>query len=45
MSLLPKGLVTNHGEAGATKREGWNAKFYPYDKRGGESFNHAKGGA
>ena len=32
---LPKGLVTNYGEGGATKREGGHVKFYPYGNGGG----------
>ena len=30
-----KGLVTNYGERGATKRKGEHVKFYPYEKGGG----------
>ena len=31
----PKGLATNYGEEGATKREGGRqVKFYPYEKGG-----------
>ena len=33
-----KGLVTNYGEGGATKREGGHVKFYPYEKRGQKKF-------
>ena len=34
-----KGLVTNYGERGATKREGGgHVKFYPYEKRGRKKF-------
>ena len=41
-----KGLVTNYGEGGATKREeGGQMKFYPYEKGGGKCFSHAEGGA
>ena len=40
-----KGLVTNYGEGGATKREGGHVKFYPYKKEGGKSYSHAEGGA
>ena len=43
-----KGLVTNYGEGGATKRDGGgHVKFYPYEKGGGggKSFSHAEGGA
>ena len=32
--MVTKGLVTNYGE-GATKREGRQVKFYPYEKAGG----------
>ena len=42
-----KGLVTNYGEGGgATKREGGQVKFYPYEKGvgGGKGFSHAEGG-
>ena len=38
-----KGLVTNYGEGGYTMGGG-HVKFYPYKKRGGKSFSHAKGG-
>ena len=31
-----KGLVTNYGEGGATKREGGHVKFYHYEKGGAE---------
>ena len=43
---IVKGLVTNYGEGGATKREGGRqVKFYPYEKGGGrKSFSHAEGG-
>ena len=27
-----KGLVTNYGKGGGSKREGGHAKFYPYKK-------------
>ena len=30
-----KGLVTNYGEGGATKRDGGHVKFYPYEIGGG----------
>ena len=33
-----KGLVTNYGEGGATKREGGHVKFYPYEKGGQKKF-------
>ena len=33
-----KGLVTNYGEGGATKREGGHVKFYPYEKGGQNKF-------
>ena len=37
-----KGLVTNYGEGGATKREGGgHVKIWG----GGKSFSHAEGGA
>ena len=39
-----KGLVTNYGEGGATKREGGHVKFYPYQKGGGKSLSHSEGG-
>ena len=43
----PKGLVTNYGEGGATKREGGGAReVLPLRKGGGrKSFSHAEGGA
>ena len=34
----PKGVVTNYGEGGATKREGGHVKFYPYEKGGQKKF-------
>ena len=34
-----KGVVTNYGEGGATKREGGgHGKFYPYEKGGRKKF-------
>ena len=36
--LHNKGLVTNYGEGGATKREGGHMKFYPYEKGGRKKF-------
>ena len=33
-----KGVVTNYGEGGATKREGGHVKFYPYEKGGRKKF-------
>ena len=43
-----KGLVTNYGEGGATKKDGGHVKFYPYEKAGGggvrKSLSHAEGG-
>ena len=45
-STTPKGLVTNYGEGGATKREGGHMKFYHYEKGGGgKSFSHTEVGA
>ena len=42
----PKGLVTNYGEGGATKREGGAREVLPLRKGGGgKSFSHAEGGA
>ena len=35
---VAKGLVTNYGEGGATKREGGHMKFYPYEKGGRKKF-------
>ena len=37
-SASTKGLVTNYGEGGATKREGGHVKFYPYKKGGRKKF-------
>ena len=37
-SIQFKGLVTNYGEGGATKREGGHVKFYPYEKGGRKKF-------
>ena len=39
-------LITGRG-GGATKREGVQVKFYPYEKGGGggKSFSHAEGGS
>ena len=38
-------LVTNYREGGgATKQEGGQVKFYPYEKGDGKSFSHAEGG-
>ena len=41
-----KGLVTNYGEGGATKREGGAREVLPLRKGGGggKSFSHAEGG-
>ena len=40
-----KGLVTNYGEGGLQNgRGGGYVKFYPYEKGGGKSSSHAKGG-
>ena len=40
-----KGLVTNYGEGGATKREGGgHMKFYPYEKGGQERFKLCRRG-
>ena len=36
--LRHKGLVTNYGEGGATKREGGHVKFYAYEKGGQKKF-------
>ena len=33
-----KGVVTNYGEGGATKQEGGDVKFYPYEKGGRKKF-------
>ena len=41
-----KGLVTNYGEGGATKREGGAREVLPLRKGGGgKSFSRAEGGA
>ena len=41
-----KGLVTNYGEGGATKREGGAREVLPLQKGGGgKSFRHSEGGA
>ena len=32
------------GRGGATKREGWHVKFYPYENGGPTSFSQAKRG-
>ena len=41
-----KGVVTNYGEGGATKREGGAREVLPLRKGGGgKSFSHAEGGA
>ena len=41
-----KGLVTNYGEGGATKREGGAREVLPLQKGGGgKSFSQAEGGA
>ena len=37
-SVDTKGLVTNYGERGATKREGGHVEFYPYEKGGRKKF-------
>ena len=39
-------LITGRGRGGATKREGGQVKFYPYEKGlgGPKSFSHIKGG-
>ena len=40
-----KGLVTNYGEGGATKREGGGMRsFTPTKRGGGKSFSHSEGG-
>ena len=42
----PKGLVTNYGKGGATKREGGAREVLPLQKGGGgKSYSHAEGGA
>ena len=42
-----KGVVTNYGEGGATKREGGGREVLPLRKGGGggKSFSHSEGGA
>ena len=35
---VSKGVVTNYGEGGATKREGGHVKFYPYENGGRKKF-------
>ena len=45
MRAAAKGLVTNYGEGGATKREGGAREVLPLRKVGdGKSFSHAEGG-